>query len=67
MYNSKEKHNIGFSFESVSYDIEKELKDNEKYNNAELEDYKNELLLGKYRNIDRIKEVFVEKGYKFEG
>lgn len=66
VYNSKEKHNIGFSFESVSYDIEKELKDNEKYNNAELEDYKNELLLGKYRNIDRIKEVFIEKGYKFE-
>lgn len=65
-FNSKEKGNISFSFESVSYDIEKELADNNEQNNMDLDDYKNELRFGKYRNIDRIKNVFLENGYKFE-
>ena len=33
---------------------------------VDLEDYKNELRLGKYRNIDRIKNVYIENGYTFE-
>jgi len=65
-YNSKERNNISFSFESVCYDIEKEIKDNNEKNNMDLEDYKNELRLGRYRNIDRIKNVYIENGYKFE-
>ena len=66
IYNSKEKGNVSFSFESVSYDIEKELADNSKKNNPDLEDYKKELRLGKYRNIDRIRDVYIENGYTFE-
>ena len=33
VYNSKERSNVSFSFESVCYDIEKELKDNNEKNN----------------------------------
>ena len=65
-YNSKERNNVSFSFESVCYDIEKELEDNNETNNTDLEDYKKELRLGKYRNIDRIKNVYIENGYIFE-
>lgn len=64
-YNCQERRNISFSFESVSYDIERELLDNNEDNNPELEDYKNELRLGRYRNIEKIKEVFENNGYKF--
>ena len=64
-YESKETGNISFSFESVSYDIDKELEDN-KNRNTEFELYKNELKLGRYRNIERIKDVFVKNGYKFD-
>ena len=66
VYNSKNRDNVGFSFESVSYDLEKELEDNTETNNMDLEDYKKELRLGKYRNIDRIKNVYIENGYIFE-
>ena len=66
VYNSMEKGNIGFSFESVSYDIEKELEDSNENNNTDLEVYKSELRLGRYRNIDRVKNVFIENGYTFE-
>ena len=64
-YNSKERRNVSFSFESVCYDIEKELVDNNEKNNIDLEDYKKELRLGRYRNIDRIKDIYIENGYKF--
>lgn len=66
IYNSKEKGNVSFSFESVSYDIEKELADNNEKNNTDLEVYKDELRIGKYRNVGRIKDVYVENGYTFE-
>ena len=36
---------------------------NEK-NNTDLEDYKTELRLGKYRNTERIKNTFINSGYK---
>lgn len=65
-YNSKERSNISFSFESVCYDFEKELKDNNKNNNPDLEFYKDELRLGKYRNVDKIKNEFIKNGYTFE-
>lgn len=65
-YNSKERDNISFAFESVCYDIEKELADNNEQNNDTLEDYCAELRYGKYRNIDRIKDVFIDNGYTFE-
>lgn len=64
-FNLKKRANISFSFESVCYDIEKELADNNEQNNTDLEDYKNELRFGRYRNIDRIKAVYIENGYKF--
>ena len=66
MYNSKERGNISFSFESVCYNIEKELEDNNEQNNTDLDAYKDELRIGKYRNINRIKDVFIENGYTFE-
>ena len=56
---------MSFSIVSVCYDIEKELEDNDETNNTDLEGYKNELRLGKYRNIDRIKNVYIENGYTF--
>jgi len=65
-YNSKERSNVSFSFESVCYDIEKELLDNSEQNNTDLADYKMELRFGRYRNIDRIKEVYIKNGYTFE-
>ena len=46
--------------------IEKELADNNEKNNPDLEAYKDELRIGKYRNVDRIKDVYVENGYTFE-
>ena len=64
-FNLKKRANVSFSFESVCYDIEKELADNNEQNNTDLEDYKNELRFGRYRNIDRIKAVYIENGYKF--
>ena len=66
VYNSKERSNVSFSFESICYDIEKELESNIENNNVDFEDYKTELRLGKYRNIDKIKNVFEEIGYTFE-
>ena len=66
VYNSRERSNVSFSFESVCYDIEKELLDNNDQNNTDLEDYKKELRLGKYRNVDRIKNVYIENGFTFE-
>jgi len=63
-YNSKNKGDISFSFQSICYDIEKELADNNEENNTDLEVYQEELRVGKYRNVDRIKKTFIEKGYK---
>jgi len=65
-YNSKDRSNVSFSFESVCYDIEKELLDNNMKNNPDLEDYQLELRNGRYRNIDRIKSVYIDNGYTFE-
>lgn len=66
VYGSMERGDVSFSFESVCYDIEKELADNNAKNNTDLADYQAELRLGKYRNVDRIKDVFIENGYSFE-
>lgn len=63
-FNSKEKADISFEFESVCYDIEKELADNIGVN-PEYESYAEELGLGKYRNLPKIKEAFEKNGYQF--
>ncbi len=60
---SKEKGNIGVTFRSVDYDVEKELKSGEF--NPEFEGYANELRFAKYRYIDKEKEKLEKMGYKF--
>ena len=62
-YNSMEKGSVSFSFESVPYDIEKELQDN-KGVNPDYDDYASELRNAKYRDIQKVRKVIVEQGYQ---
>lgn len=56
-------NNISITFESVDYDIQKELEDNSI--NPEKEAYFDEILNAKYRCIDKLKKSLEDKGYKF--
>ncbi|MDD3340636.1 MAG: metallophosphoesterase family protein [Bacilli bacterium] len=51
---------LNFQFVRVPYDIEKELEDVDK--NFEPDMYKFEITEGMYRNLDRIREFYKEKG-----
>lgn len=55
--------NISIIERSVVYSVEKELEAN-KDKNPEYEDYKNELLYGKYRNVERVKSLIQSLGYQ---
>ena len=60
-YDSKDiNEKISFEIVSVSYDIEKELKENE--DNIEMESYEEELRSGKYRNMEKIYKSFELRG-----
>ena len=64
-YGSKEyDSDISFQFVKVPYDIGKELSENEE--NIELEDYKSELLEGRYRDMKKIYDSFKEIGIDFD-
>lgn len=60
-FGSREEGDISFSFESVKYDMNKELQ-NQKGNNIEVEDYIYEMKNGMYRNMQKIKEAYLEHG-----
>lgn len=60
-YNSKEYNSeISFQFIKTPYDIEKELENQEE--NIEKENYKYELIQGKYRNMEKIKDNLKKLG-----
>lgn len=54
-------NNISYSFRSCDYDIDAELKSNK--TNPEFEDYKIELIQGRYRNMARANKSFELQGY----
>jgi protein phosphatase len=51
---------ISYEFVNLSYDIEKELKSNT--DNIEFESYKEEIINGKYRNMEKIYKSFIDRG-----
>lgn len=51
---------ISYEFVNVSYDIDQELKDNT--DNIEIESYKEEMLNGKYRDMQKIYKSFDDRG-----
>lgn len=60
-YGSKDYNNdISFQFVKVSYDIDKELQDEEL--NIEKDNYRFELRQGKFRNMDKINEGYRKLG-----
>ena len=58
--NSTEESGISISFESVKYDMEKELKNQD--GNIEKDDYLYEMNNGLYRNMTKIKKGYLEHG-----
>lgn len=56
----KEYGEISYEFVNIPYDIEKEIKTNDK--NIEKEDYINELRYGKYRDMKRVYKSFSDRG-----
>lgn len=59
--NSREYSDIRFEFVSLNYNKNKELKDSE--NNPDFDSYSNELLTGKYRNINKYMNNFEKAHY----
>ncbi len=53
--------NISYSFKNCSYDINAELESNK--SNFELDSYKTEINLGRYRNMERVNKSFESQGY----
>ncbi|MBP3629866.1 MAG: metallophosphoesterase family protein [Clostridia bacterium] len=61
-YGSKTPSKFDIQFKSVPYDIEKELQSNVGVN-PEYDAYKIELQQGRYRNMERVNQSFIEQGY----
>ena len=64
--NCKEISDIRFEFISLTYDRNKELKENTNDNNPELESYKKEILTGEFRNIKKYENNFSDANYDIE-
>lgn len=62
--NSKEYTTINYEFVSISYDINKEL--NNGLQNPEYEVYSEELLTGKFRNVKKYQDNFLESNYDID-
>lgn len=55
-YNSKIYSKFSYEFVNVPYNIKKELENNK--DNIEFDDYKNELLFGKYRDEQKLHDIY---------
>lgn len=55
-YNSRFYSKFSYEFVNIPYDIEKELENNK--DNIEFDDYKNELLFGKYRDEQKLHDIY---------
>lgn len=64
-FGSKKEGDISISFESVKYDMDKEL-ENQEGNNIEVENYIYEMINGMYRNMQKIKEANLEHGINMD-
>ncbi len=53
---------ISYEIVNLNYDIEKELKSNDIKDNIEFNKYKEELLHGKYRDMEKVKRSLPEQG-----
>lgn len=61
-YNSKTPAKLDIQFKSVPYDIDKELQSNID-TNPEYDAYAIELTQGRYRNMERVNQSFIDQGY----
>lgn len=64
-FGSKEERDIAISFESVKYDMDKEL-ENQEGNNIEVENYIYEMRNGMYRNMEKVKEANLAHGINMD-
>lgn len=61
-YGMKTRSNFSVQIKSVGYDIQKELESN-KGVNFEYDSYATELQEGRYRNMSRVNQSFIDQGY----